>query len=877
MSLPAGTHLGPYEICAPIGAGGMGEVYRARDTRLGRDVALKVLPEAFARDAERLRRFEQEARAASALNHPNILVIYDIGTHDGAPFIVTELLEGETLRERLRNGPLPVRKALDIAMQVAHGVAAAHEKGIIHRDLKPANIFLTNDGRAKILDFGLAKLTQQDNASSIDETQSPTRTNGPSQSKGQTDVRTEAGVVLGTAGYMSPEQVRGKPADARSDIFALGTMFYEMLSGQRAFEKDSSADTMAAILKEEPPELSGEGKKIPPAVERVVRHCLEKNPAERFQSARDFAFGLAALSDVSTSRRAGLPEASASNARGKRRLLFAAVGTAGLIVVGIVAYFAGGGGSTNTQPIYKQITFSRGTIFQARFAPDGQSVYYSAAWEGRPAAIYATDPSGPESRPLGLADSSLFAVSSSQLAISVGCNHVFIGVCEGTLATVPVSGGAPREIADDVVSADWSPDDSEMAAIREANGKFQVEFPLGKVIYESQTWLNFLRVSPHGDAVAFAQYSTDGADIGKVIILDKNGKQLARTEEYVSVEGIAWEPSGNRVLFAGSKNGGWADSIHALTVNGQDRIVLTLPCVLRVHDISKDGHILLSQDQWRSQMQYRGAKDAEERDLSWLDGTSLSDLSEGGQGVAFQEFMEAAGTGPIAYMRNVSDSSSVKLGIGLFPTLSPDGQWALVGDYNPLHLALLPTGIGQGRSLQTYGLQQFEWQGWMPDGKSIYFAGNDGHSWRMYVQDLSGGAPRAVTPAIEVDPAQVLSHLVSPDGRFVFARDLTGKAYMYSLAGGAPRAVAGLLPGDIWANWAGDGKSIYVYEDKVTKLDLFRIDAATGNRQLIRTMAPRDSAGLSGIETFRITPDGKSYAYSYNRALSTLYLVDGVK
>ena len=871
MALQTGTRLGPYEIQASIGAGGMGEVYRARDTRLGRDVALKVLPEAFARDAERLRRFEQEARAASALNHPNILVIYDIGTSDDAPFIVTELLEGETLRERLLNGPLPVRKALDIAMQVAHGIAAAHEKGIIHRDLKPANIFLTDDGRVKILDFGLAKLTQQDNASSIDETQSPTRTGGG-------DAQTEAGVVLGTAGYMSPEQVRGKPSDARSDIFALGTMLYEMLSGQRAFEKDSSADTMAAILKEEPPELSGEGKKIPPAVERVVRHCLEKNPAERFQSARDFAFNLAAISDVSSSSATGFRPAEAQQMPGaKRRAIFAIIGTAGLVVAVILAYFAGRGRVTSTEPIYKQITFSRGTIFQARFAPDGQSVYYSAAWNGQPAGIYATDPNSPESRLLGLADSSLFAVSASQLAISVGCNHVFIGVCEGTLATVPVSGGAPREIADDVVSADWSPDDSEIAAIREANGKFQVELPLGKAIYESQTWLNFLRVSPRGDAVAFAQYSTDSADIGRVIILGKNGKQLARSEEYVSVEGLAWEPSGNRILYAASKTGGWADSIHALTLDGKDRMVLTLPGVLRVHDISKDGRILLSQDQWRSQMQYRGAKDAEERDLSWLDGTTVSDLSDGGQELAFQEFMEAAGTAPIAYVRNANDSSSVKLGIGLFPALSPDGKWALVGGYNPLHLALLPTGIGQARSLETYGLQQFEWQGWMLDGRSIYFAGNDGHSWRMYVQDLSGGAPRAVTPAIEVDPAQVLSHLVSPDGRFIFARDLTGKAYMYPLASGAPRAVAGLLPGDIWANWTSDGKSIYVYEDKVTKLDLFRIEAGTGNRQLIRTMAPPDSAGLSGIETFRITPDGKFYAYSYNRALSTLYLVDGVK
>ncbi len=872
--LNAGTKLGPYEITGAIGAGGMGEVYRARDTRLNRDVAIKVLPQAFAADAERLRRFEQEAKAASALNHPNILVIYDVGERDGAPYLVTELLEGETLRERLRSGPLPVRKALDIAMQTAHGVAAAHEKGIIHRDLKPANIFVTNDGRVKILDFGLAKLTEQNLASDMSETQSPTRTSGGAA----TDARTEPGLVLGTAGYMSPEQVRGKPADARSDIFALGAILYEMLSGQRAFEKDSSADTMAAILKEEPPELDAAGKKIPPGVERVVRHCLEKNPAERFQSARDFAFNLAALSDVSSSGARSVATTEAQKmSRGKRRAIFATIGTLGLVIACFVAYFAGRSGSAKVLPTFKQITFSRGTIFGARFAPDGQSVNYSAAWDGQPPQLYSTDPNSPESRPFGLANSSLFAVSASQLAISIGCNHVFIGVCEGTLAIVPISGGTPREIADDVVSADWFPDDSEMAAIREANGKFQVEFPLGKVIYESQTWLNSLRVSPRGDAVAFAQYSTDGADIGRVVILDKNGKQLARTEEYVSVEGIAWEPSGDSILYAASKTSGWADSLHALTRDGKDRIVLTLPGLLCVYDISKDSRVLFSQDRVRSQMQYRGAKDTEERDLSWLDGTSVSDLSEGGQEIAFQEFMEAAGTLPIAYTRNANDASSVKLGIGLFPTLSPDGKWALAGGYNPLHLVLLPTGVGQPRSLDTYGLQQFEWQGWMPDGKSIYFAGNDGHNWRMYLQDLAGGAPRAITPPIDVNAAQVLSDLVSPDGKLVFARDLAGKAYMYPLAGGEPRAVAGLLPGDIWANWASDGKSVYVYDDRVTKLDLFRIDAATGNRQLIRTMAPPDNAGLSGIETLRITPDGKSYAYSYNRALSTLYLVDGVK
>src|SRR5580698_742476 len=289
LPLSAGTKLGPYEIVSLVGSGGMGEVYKATDARLGRDVAIKVLPKSITNETERLKRFEQEARAVAALNHPNILTIYEIETHDGNPYLVSELLEGETLQHRLRDGALGVRKALDIAVQAANGVAAAHDKGIIHRDLKPANIFITADGRVKILDFGLAKLTQPETSPDVTQTNAPEA--GPV---------TDEGVVLGTVGYMSPEQVRGKPADARSDIFALGTILYEMLSGKRAFQRDSSADTMAAILKEDPPELAGEGKPIPPAVDRVVRHALEKNPNERFQSARDFAFDLESLSSVSS-------------------------------------------------------------------------------------------------------------------------------------------------------------------------------------------------------------------------------------------------------------------------------------------------------------------------------------------------------------------------------------------------------------------------------------------------------------------------------------------------------------------------------------------------------------------------------------------------
>src|SRR6202522_4735199 len=288
MPIFTGEKLGPYEILAPLGAGGMGEVYRARDSRLGRDVAIKVLPASFAADPDRLRRFELEARATGMLNHPNILAVFDIGTHEGAPYVVSELLEGETLRDRLRGGSLAMRKALDYALQIAHGLAAAPEKGIIHRDLKPENLFLTKDGRLKILDFGLAKLTQPDLTSGAAHTSLPTMTQA-----------TEAGVVMGTAGYMSPEQVRGIAVDPRSDIFSFGAILFEMISGQRAFHRETAADTMRAILKEEPPDLSATNHNVSPALERIVQHCLEKNPEQRFHSASDIAFDLEHMTGVS--------------------------------------------------------------------------------------------------------------------------------------------------------------------------------------------------------------------------------------------------------------------------------------------------------------------------------------------------------------------------------------------------------------------------------------------------------------------------------------------------------------------------------------------------------------------------------------------------
>src|SRR5438105_1436935 len=428
--LSTGTKLGPYEILAPLGAGGMGEVYRARDTRLGREVAIKVLPESFSKDPDRLRRFEQEARGASQLNHPNIVTVHDFGTHGGAPYVVQELLEGETLRERLRTGALPARKAVDYGIQVARGLAAAHEKGIVHRDLKPENLFVTSDGRVKILDFGLAKLTRPETSSEAD---APTL-----------HAVTEPGLIMGTAGYMSPEQVRGQVADQRSDIFSFGAILYEMIAGKRAFHGETSADTMSAILKEETPELSETGRNIPAGLERIVRHCLEKNPAQRFHSAGDLAFDLEALTGISASGSKSGAQAAVKetrNAELPRKL----AGVAGLVVLTAamiaLGWWLGRGSGAAAPAEYQQITFRTGSIGSARFAPDG-SIVYDASWEGGQRRVYLarTDDNG--SRELGLKDAELLSISrTGELAIRL--NTVFRGgyARVGTLARVPQNGG----------------------------------------------------------------------------------------------------------------------------------------------------------------------------------------------------------------------------------------------------------------------------------------------------------------------------------------------------------------------------------------------------------------------------------------------------
>src|SRR6266536_35513 len=566
MTLIPGSRLGPYEVLSTLGAGGLGEVYRARDARLKREVAIKVLPASFSQDADRLRRFEQEAQAAGSLNHPNITSVYDVGTHEGAPYIVTELLEGETLRSRLSAGALPVRKAIDYAIQIAKGLAAAHERGIVHRDLKPENLFVTKDGRVKILDFGLAKLK-------------------PEKEAGQTDLQTvsatEPGVVLGTMGYMSPEQVRGKPADRRSDIVAFGPLLYEMLSGQRAFRGDTAADTITAILSKEPPDLTQTNKEIHPGLDRIVRHCLEKNPEERFESARDLAFDLEALSGISAP--APLPTTVAPATRRLRLLP--------ILVPAAVLIAAAGGLITGRRmgrdlPAFHQLTFRRGEILSARFAPDGRTILYSAAWEGNPMEIFTGTVEAPEFRPFGLAGSEMLSVSrSGELAISLRRRITADFVRTGTLARVSAAGGpSPREVLEDVHWADWSPDGQNLAIVRDVGPLNRLEYPIGTVLYETSGWISHPRISPRSDRVAFVDHPVKNDDGGTVTVVDRRGNRKALSQTFGSAQGLAWSPSGGEIWFTAAALGN--RDLYSATLSGRETIRARVAGSLTLHDIS---------------------------------------------------------------------------------------------------------------------------------------------------------------------------------------------------------------------------------------------------------------------------------------------------
>src|ERR1700733_2573479 len=434
-----GRVIGHYRVLEEVGAGAMGEVYRARDERLGRDVAVKLIRQTSSGNADHLRRFEWEARAAAALNHPNIVAVYDVGLDEGSPYIVCELLAGKTLRQRLSEGALPARQAVDFSLQIVQGLIAAHDRRIIHRDLKPENLFVTTEGRIKILDFGVAKLQS-----------------GPEES-GRTaqdlTTVTKSGSIIGTVAYMSPEQLRATGVDHRSDIFSVGAILYEMLTARRAFRGATEVDTITAVLREDPPEIDLSQPGVPVPVQQIVRHCLEKEPEKRFQSARDLGFALETLAIASGGR-------ATFSRPPKLRTKLLPWAIAGGLLIATLVMVARQATPTTSSLEYRRLTFDQGTLFSARFAPDYRSVVYGAAWNGKPLQLFSTVGDSLLSQPLNLADANLLAISKSgKLALVLRGAHVaHLQIEHGTLARAPLAGGSPRELLEDVRWADWGPD-----------------------------------------------------------------------------------------------------------------------------------------------------------------------------------------------------------------------------------------------------------------------------------------------------------------------------------------------------------------------------------------------------------------------------------
>ena len=846
MTLSAGTRLGPYEILAPLDAGGMGEVYRGRDPRIGRDVAIKILPALWSQDRDRLRRFEQEARAAGALSHPALLTIYDVGDQDGVPYLVSELLEGETLRTRLRGGPLSPRRAIDYAVQIARGLAVAHGKGIIHRDLKPENLFITKDGRVKILDFGLAKLRQPEERGS----QAPTKVH-----------HTEPGAVMGTAGYMSPEQVRGDEVDERSDIFSLGAVVYETLAGRAPFKRDSSPETMTAILKEEPPDVTATNPNVPLALERIIHHCLEKHPDARFQSARDLAFDLEALSDVS---------ARTSARHAPRRRQFATqtlILTAGL-TAGLLAGWHGR--KPPPLPTFQRLTFRDGLITGARFAPDGNTVIYSGIYLPGNGEVFTLRLGSPESTPLGLPNTALLSLTrSGEMLLRVRQDPPTQFAQVGTLAQLPVGAGAPRELLEQVSFADGGAN-GDLAVVR--GGSFDVEWPPGKKFYRLLGGIGYPRISPRGDEMVVLGQ-------GSVVVVGRGPPPLVLARDLQSLRGAVWSPDEKEIWFAGARGGG-AAVLRAVDMRGNERILASSPRDLTLHDVSSNGTALVSISDTKQHVVFAdvGSHGAG-RELAWLDGSFACDLSADGQLVLFGEGRQGGGPHATLYVRKTDGSLPIKLGQGDHGAFTSDGRAVAVfkpSPPKPSQIYFYPIGAGESKQITNDYLHHVS-GGFFPDGKKIYFeGGNPAQGLRVYVQEIGAPTARSITEPGYGIGAYMGGAVISPDGKQIAGVDIQRWSFLLlPTGGGSPFLLpSSFKPGQL-IRWSGDGRFLYYTEGTPAVTKIGRFDLLTRTTAIVDEIRlPNSFVGTGGVA---IRADGSKYVYNYSVLTSDLFLVSGLR
>ncbi len=853
MPIPAGTKLGPYEIQSQIGAGGMGEVYRARDSRLGREVAIKILPESFATDAERLRRFEQESQSVAALNHPNILAIYDVGTRDASPYLVSELLEGESLRAILEKGPIPQRKAIEYAVQIANGLAAAHDKGIVHRDLKPDNLYVCRDGRVKILDFGLAKLATKET---------------PGVDGATMTQHTAAGIVMGTASYMAPEQVRGGQIDARTDMFSFGVVLYEMLSGKRAFQRDSAPETMTAILKEDVPEFTETKLPVAPALERIVRRCLEKSPEQRFQSAKDLAFALEAVSQISGPKTGAQAPIAATPEKKSSK---AAIYTAGLVLA--AAMLALGWWLGHDRPVptptYRQITFRAGFMGNARFTPDG-SVIYNATWEGSDAQLFIAPVDSLGERELPFKNVEILSVSSKgELAIRL--NSAVRGgyATTGTLARVNYSGGTPRPMLENVQDADWSADGDKLAVVHfvPESGHWRLEYPIGTVLLDTINWISNPKISADGKSIAFLDHeNTIGDDRGSIAVIGLDGKEKKLSTGWNSAEGVIWSPSGSELWFSAS-DAGAENNLYAVSLDGKRRSLANIPGGLWVQDI-RNGKVLAIAHRLRLNARGMPPGGKAEVELGWLGWTYMRDISRDGKQVLFEEEAEGGGPNYTVFLRSTDGSPPTRLGEGLARALSPDGKWVIAQDLTATALKIVPTGAGEGRTL-THDNVSYNRVRYMPDGKHLIANGAEpGKGQRTYLIDAQTGDSKPLTP--EGYSGTAFSH----DGSRVAMRGPDGIWGAWSMQDNKFTPIPSLDPKYGVIGWTPDDREVFAVSNRTEdrRSRVFRVDVKTGKTEFWKEFGGNMS-GIQGVGAPLIAQAADAYVYVYTQALSEGYVV----
>jgi Tol biopolymer transport system component/predicted Ser/Thr protein kinase len=851
-----GKTLRSYRIESKLGAGGMGVVYKAVDSHLDRTVAIKVLV-ASAVSADREKRFVQEAKAASSLNHTNIVTIYDIDTQeiDGKPvrYIAMEYVAGETLDHLIGRKGLAVRTSLKYAAQIADALATAHAAGIVHRDLKPANVMVTPQGLVKVLDFGLAKLTEEGQADAFAETL-----------HGDGASLTDEGTILGTVAYMSPEQAEGKRVDGRSDIFSFGSMLYEMVTGRRAFAGGSKLSSLSAILHTEPQPASHTVPDIPLELDRIIARCLKKDPARRWQNIADVKVALDELRDETESSSIDPRRLTSADRReplpAKRWLI---LGALSLLLVGLALGAYSARRLLLSAPLtFRRLTFRRGDVTAAKFGP-GDAIVYGAKWDGTPSTLFSTQPGNREARLLGLPTGRILAIShAGEMAILLGDDTV------GTLALVPFGGGAPREVLENVSGADWGP--SGLAVVRTIGGKHRLEYPVGTVLYEIDTLPPVApRVSSDGKLVSFFDYDVEVGDYSLCVVgLNQPKRVLSRG--WRAVGSLNWSPQGGEIWFSASQPGS-DPALYAVSLSGKQRFLAQAPGWIVMQDVAADGRVLLSTVNSRLGIRYINFDHSTERDLAWLDASFLYEISSDAKSLLFVELSYGEGRNAAIYLRKIAGSAAVRLGYGNRPSLSPDGKWVVCVRREPgrSRLMLLPTGPGESRFLNVDGVY-YESLGWFPDSKRVVFSGNEsGRPVRTWMYDLD------TEKATPLTPEGTRGSQVTPDGHWFVIAD-PHRVSLAPIGGGATRNITKLQNGEAVVRWSGDGHYLFLRQPEGETIKISRLDIATGRKEPWQTLKVPEP-GAEFIGALALSPDGKACAFTFQHDLANLYLVTGLE